>query len=147
MAKENKKAPEATTEVTAENVMEQIRNKNLMPEGIAEEVTKEIEEEERNAKKSDLKDAILRASCENCNALISLRKQRHEEKHLKTYLEKTKSLLDDLKTGKLTVVEYNKAIQSAKDEKRKGYDEVQKEYSDNIKELRNSNPNFRWIMW
>lgn len=149
MAKDEKtkKAQEATEGVTVDNVMEQIRQKNLMPEGIAKEVADEIAEEEKKHKKSELKEAVLRASCENCGALISLRKQRREEKHLKTYLEKTKSLLDDLANGKLTVAEYNKAIQSAKEEKRKGYDEVEKEYNDNIRELRNSNPNFRWMIW
>lgn len=147
MAKENKNAAqtaEQKAEVNESNVMETIRTGNLMPENLAKEVQEEISKEETEEKKSELKSCILDARYENFRALIIVRKARHEEKHLKTYLTKTKELLDELCTGKKTVAEYQKALREARDEKEKGFNECSKEFEENMKELRNSNGRFRY---
>ena len=138
MAKDTKKTETKNTVMNEENVMDAIKNGNKMPEGIADEVQKEIEEEEKKKKKSILKEKILKAGYWNKKELLQLRQRRREEKATKDALTRSKEFLDKLKGGELTPTEYEEELKKSQSEKQKAISESNDQYRKELRELQNS---------
>lgn len=137
--KETKTTKSATTTVIDENnVLDNIKNANKMPEGLADEVQKEIAEEEKNKKKSILKSAILKASYWNMKELLQLRQRRREEKITKEALARSKDSLDKLKAGEITPNEYEDALKASQKTKSDAVSESNKSFRKELDELRSS---------
>ena len=150
MAKKNEtagKTAPVNNEVTTESVMDVIKQGNMMPENAAENVLAQIEKEEKEHKESQLKDRILRARFKNFKELLQLRARRREEKATKEALTATKTALDELCAGKLTVADYDKKAAKIEDAKRKAFSESSKQYEEEYCELKNVNPSFRCFCW
>lgn len=147
MAKNNKNAaPAAQTEetkvtsaveTTVENIEEQIKSGNKFNEDLAEKAKKRNSERDEERKVAEL--AEVQSSARYCNKreLLELKKRRKEEKATKECLDKTKNLLDDLESGKITKNEYKDKISEAYKEKFKAFDEIDKWFNGLVNELKN----------
>lgn len=138
MAKDTKNTEVKNTVVDENNVLDSIKNGNKMPEGIAEEVKKEIAEEEKKKKKSILKEKIMKAGYWNKKELLQLRQRRREEKATKEALTRSKQYLDDLAGGKITPTEYEDLLKKSQEDKRKAINESNEVYRNELRELQSS---------
>lgn len=128
-----------------ENVMTNIRERNLLKEDNIVKALEEIENDNDEKQQREAKAAILCATYQNNKSLIKLRSRRREEKATKNLLVESKELLDGLIAKKFTVKEYNEKRMELK---RKFKEENAKNdniYSNELDELRaNFGNNFRW---
>lgn len=153
MAKDNKKPAEAkenksaVTEMTAENVMEVIKNKNLMTDDAVKAAAEQIEKDKAEDQKREAMRAIKRFEYKNASALIELRKRRAEEKATKEHLTKTKEILDGYLAGKTTRVESEKLEKEAEEAKRKAFKDIEQEFNQNYRELRDAYPGYYSYDW
>lgn len=136
--KENKKTEVKNTVVDETNVLDTIKNGNKMPEGLADEVKKEIAEEEKKKKKSILKEKIMKAGYWNKKELLQLRQRRREEKATKEALTRSKEQLDKLASGEITPTEYEDLLKKSQQEKTKAIQDSNEEYCKELRELQNS---------
>lgn len=145
----NVKTPTVETpkDVTVESIEEQIKSANKMEETIVELAEKEIKAEQDEKKKSDLKRAILQATYINSRELLELKKRRAEEKVTKKCLEGTLDALNELKSGKLTPLEYDKKIKDLVKDKRNDFEDIDNKHIELVKELRDNFPNYYSMDW
>lgn len=136
--KETKTTKSATTVMNEDNVLDNLKNANKMPEGLADEVQKEIEQEEKDKKKSILKTAILKANYWNMKELLQLRQRRREEKITKDALVRSKESLDKLKAGEITPNEYEELLRTSQKTKSDAVSESNKEFRKELSELQSS---------
>ena len=147
MAKETKKpASNEVATVTEDNVMEQIKNGNLLKEKNVKAAIEEIEKQKDEKQKNEAINMICVAKYSNSKALLELRARRREEKNNKEFLTATKELLDDALGGKITPVDYKKKREELRDEFRKKNRESDNQLSEEMRELRNSFES-RWEYW
>lgn len=118
-----------------------------MEETIVELAEKEIKAEQDEKKKSDLKHAILQATYINSRELLELKKRRAEEKVTKKCLEGTLEALNELKSGKLTPLEYDKKIKDLVKDKRNDFEDIDNKHIELVKELRDNFPNYYSVDW
>ena len=140
-------ATAANTEVTAENVVEQLKAGNKFEEDVKNEAIAQLEKEKKERQVSELKRAINKASYDEKKCLLSLRKSRATEKLVKERLKSLDEAIDELKNGKITPTEYNKKCDAIKEEHRKKVGELEKEYEEYNRELRNAFPSFWGWDW
>lgn len=128
-----------------ENVMTNIRERNLLKEDNIAKALEEIENDNDEKQQREAKAAILCATYQNNKSLIKLRSRRREEKTTKNLLVESKELLDGLIAKKFTIKEYN---EKRAELKRKFQEENAKNdniYSNELDELRaNFGNSFRW---
>lgn len=146
MAKETKKAAGNEVAVTEENVLDQIKNGNLMKEANVKAAIDEIEKQKDERQKNEAMNMICTAKYSNSKALLELRARRREEKNTKEYLTKTKELLDRVLTGKITPTEHKKQRDDLREEFRKKNRESDNQLTEEMQELRNSFEG-RWQYW
>ena len=146
MAKETKKAAGNEVAVTEENVLDQIKNGNLMKEANVKAAIDEIEKRKDEKQKNEAMNMICAAKYSNSKALLELRARRREEKNTKEYLTKTKELLDSVLAGKITPTEYNKQRDGLREEFRKKNRESDNQLTEEMQELRNGFEG-RWQYW
>lgn len=146
MAKETKKAAGNEVAVTEENVLDQIKNGNLMKEANVKAAIDEIEKKKDEKQKNEAMNMICAAKYSNGKALLELRARRREEKNTKEYLTKTKELLDNVLAGKITPTEHKKQRDDLREEFRKKNRESDNQLTEEMQELRNSFEG-RWQYW
>lgn len=138
MAKETKKQASEVAVVTEENVMEQIKNGNLLKESNVKAAIEEIEKRKDEKQKQEAIDMICVAKYQNSKALLELRARRREEKNNKEFLTATKEVLDEVLGGKITPVNYRKKRADLREEFRKKNRESDTQLSEEMQELRES---------
>ena len=146
MAKETKKAAGNEVVVTEENVLDQIKNGNLMKESNVKAAIDEIEKQKDEKQKNEAMNMICAAKYSNSKALLELRARRREEKNTKEYLTKTKELLESVLAGKITTTEHKKQRDDLREEFRKKNRESDNQLTGEMQELRNSFEG-RWQYW
>lgn len=146
MAKETKKPASTAAAVTEDNVMEQIKNGNILAEANVKAAIEEIQKQKDEKQKKEAMDMICRAKYLNNKALLELRARRREEKNNKEYLAETKNILDEVLGGKITPIEYKKKCDDLREEFRKKNRESDKQLSEEMQELRESFEG-RWQYW
>lgn len=146
MAKETKKSAGTAVAVTEDNVMEQIKNGNILAEANVKAAIEEIQKQKDEKQKKEAMDMICRAKYLNNKALLELRARRREEKNNKEYLTETKNILDEVLGGKITPTEYKKKCDDLREEFRKKNRESDNKLSEEMKELRESFEG-RWQYW
>lgn len=146
MAKETKKPASEVVVATEENVMEQIKNGNILAEANVKAAIEEIQKQKDEKQKKEAMDMICRAKYLNNKALLELRARRREEKNNKEYLTETKNILDEVLGGKITPIEYKKKCEDLREEFRKKNRESDKQLSEEMQELRESFEG-RWQYW
>jgi hypothetical protein len=146
MAKETKKSASTAVAVTEDNVMEQIKNGNILAEANVKAAIEEIQKQKDEKQKKEAMDMICRAKYLNNKALLELRARRREEKNNKEYLTETKNILDEVLGGKITPIEYKKKCEDLREEFRKKNRESDKQLSEEMQELRESFEG-RWQYW
>lgn len=146
MAKETKKTASTAVAVTEDNVMEQIKNGNILAEANVKAAIEEIQKQKDEKQKKEAMDMICRAKYLNNKALLELRARRREEKNNKEYLTETKNILDEVLGGKITPIEYKKKCEDLREEFRKKNRESDKQLSEEMQELRESFEG-RWQYW
>lgn len=144
-AEETKKSP--VESVNEENIVDQLREKNLQKDATVQAALDEIEKEKDEKKKREAKSAILKFEYKNLRALLQLRRRRQEDKATKAYLSTTKEIKDDYLAGKLTKVEADKKSDEAEANLRKEMDKIDNETADNVRELRQAYPNYYCWDW
>lgn len=138
MAKETKKPASEVAVATEENVMEQIKNGNLLKESNVKAAIEEIEKRKDEKQKQEAIDMICVAKYQNSKALLELRARRREEKNNKEFLTATKEVLDEVLGGKITPVNYRKKRAELREEFRKKNRESDTQLSEEMQELRES---------
>ena len=114
MAKQEK-APAKQEEVAApvvineDNVMDNIRNGNLMKEKNVQAALAKIEQEKDEKQQEELKNLISMSVYNNNKKLLQLRARRGEAKVTKEILTKTLDLKNQVLAGKMTMAEYKEA--------------------------------------
>lgn len=146
MAKETKKPASTAVAVTEDNVMEQIKNGNILAEANVKAAIEEIQKQKDEKQKKEAMDMICRAKYLNNKALLELRARRREEKNNREYLTETKNILDEVLGGKITPIEYKKKCEDLREEFRKKNRESDKQLSEEMQELRESFEG-RWQYW
>lgn len=146
MAKETKKPASEIVVVTEDNVMEQIKNGNLLKEANVKAAIEEIEKQKDNKQKNEAMDMICTAKYSNSKALLELRARRREEKNNKEFLTVTKNILDDVLSGKITPADYKKKREDLREEFRKKNRESDNQLREEMQELRESFEG-RWQYW
>lgn len=146
MAKETKKPASEIVVVTEDNVMEQIKNGNLLKEANVKAAIEEIEKQKDNKQKKEAMDMICTAKYSNSKALLELRTRRREEKNNKEFLTATKNVLDDVLGGKITPTDYKKKREDLREEFRKKNRESDNQLREEMQELRESFEG-RWQYW
>ena len=138
MAKETKKPASEVVVATEENVMEQIKNGNLLKESNVKAALEEIEKRKDEKQKAEAIDMICVAKYQNSKALLELRARRREEKNNKEFLTATKNVLDEVLGGKITPVDYRKKRCELREDFRKKNRESDTQLSEEMQELRES---------
>lgn len=146
MAKETKKSASEVVVVTEDNVMEQIKNGNLLKEANVKAAIEEIEKQKDDKQKKEAMDMICTAKYSNSKALIELRARRREEKNNKEFLTATKNVLDEVLGGKITPTDYKKKREDLREEFRKKNRESDNQLREEMQELRESFEG-RWQYW
>lgn len=146
MAKETKKPASIAVAVTEDNVMEQIKNGNILAEANVKAAIEEIQKQKDEKQKKEAMDMICRAKYLNNKALLELRTRRREEKNNKEYLTETKNILDEVLGGKITPTEYKKKCDDLREEFRKKNRESDNQLCEEMHELRESFEG-RWQYW
>ena len=146
MAKETKKQASTAVAVTEDNVMEQIKNGNILAEANVKAAIEEIQKQKDEKQKKEAMDMICRAKYLNNKALLELRARRREEKNNKEYLTETKNILDEVLGGKITPIEYKKKCEDLREEFRKKNRESDNQLREEMQELRESFEG-RWQYW
>lgn len=146
MAKETKKPASTAVTVTEDNVMEQIKNGNILAEANVKAAIEEIQKQKDEKQKKEAMDMICRAKYLNNKALLELRARRREEKNNKEYLTETKNILDEVLGGKITPTEYKKKCDDLREEFRKKNRESDNQLREEMQELRESFEG-RWQYW
>ena len=139
MAKEKDvKKVAGTTEVTVDNVMEDIRKDNVQNDETVKKAFEELDKEQDEKKKNEAKAAIMKFKYKNRRALIAIRKERADEKIRKTYLTSTKEILDKFLAGEITMVEANKMEEEIESKLREGFKKNNEQYRTDCDELRHA---------
>lgn len=138
MAKETKKPASEVVAVTEDNVMEQIKNGNLLKEANVKAAIEEIEKQKDDKQKKEAMDMICTAKYSNSKALLELRARRREEKNNKEFLTATKNVLDEVLGGKITPTDYKKKREDLREEFRKKNRESDNQLREEMQELRES---------
>lgn len=146
MAKETKKPASEVVVATEENVLEQIKNGNLLKEANVKAALEEIEKQKDEKQKKEAMNMICVAKYQNSKALLELRARRREEKNTKEFLTETKNILDEVLGGKITPTNYNKKRDDLREEFRKKNRESDSQLSEEMQELRESFEG-RWQYW
>ena len=146
MAKETKKPVSTVVTVTEDNVMDQIKNGNILAEANVKAAIEEIQKQKDEKQKKEAMDMICRAKYLNNKALLELRARRREEKNNKEYLTETKNILDEVLGGKITPTEYKKKCDDLREEFRKKNRESDNQLREEMQELRESFEG-RWQYW
>lgn len=146
MAKETKKPASEVVVVTEDNVMEQIKNGNLLKEANVKAAIEEIEKQKDEKQKKEAMDMICTAKYSNSKALLELRARRREEKNNKEFLTATKNVLDEVLGGKITPTDYKKKREDLREEFRKKNRESDNQLREEMQELRESFEG-RWQYW
>lgn len=146
MAKETKKPASEIVVVTEDNVMEQIKNGNLLKEANVKAAIEEIEKQKDDKQKKEAINMICTAKYSNSKALLELRARRREEKNNKEFLTATKNILDEVLGGKITPTDYKKKREGLREEFRKKNRESDNQLCKEMQELRESFEG-RWQYW
>lgn len=146
MAKETAKETKKV-EITSENVVEQLKAGNKFEEDVANEAIAQLEKDKKQRQVDELKRAINKASYDEKKCLLSLRKARAQEKPVKDRLKALDAAIDELKGGKITPTEYNKRCDEIKATHRHALDDIEKEYNEYYRELRNAFPSYWGWDW
>lgn len=146
MAKETAKETKKV-EITSENVVEQLKAGNKFEEDVANEAIAQLEKDKKQRQVDELKRAINKASYDEKKCLLSLRKARAQEKPVKDRLKALDAAIDELKGGKITPTEYNKRCDEIKTTHRHALDDIEKEYNEYYRELRNAFPSYWGWDW
>lgn len=164
MAKQNQKPapakveqPAATT-VANDNIMEEIRNKNIGEASMVKIAQQQIKDEQDKRLIEDKKRKISEAMYINAKARLMLRARRREEAATKDYLTKTKELLDELtgtvnekgetvKEPTLTIFQYEDKRREITKEKDKAFAESDRQFREELKELRYQFPSYYCYEW
>lgn len=145
MAKNEKK--NGMMEVTDESVMDQIKNANKFSEDIVKTADEIKDKEERERRARELNEIRDRATYYNLKSVLQTRLINKHKRATDAFREKTRDLLSDVISGKLTATEYTEAIAKAVSETNSVISEGQKDYNTGIQELRNKFPNGNWYEW
>lgn len=146
MAKEIKKPASTAVAVTEDNVMEQIKNGNILAEANVKAAIEEIQKKKDEKQKIEAMDMICRAKYLNNKALLELRARRREENNNKEYLTETKNILDEVLGSKITPTEYKKKCDDLREEFRKKNRESDNQLCEEMQELRESFES-HWQYW
>lgn len=165
MAKQNQKAAAAAQTVQTpvvenpaeDNVMEEIRNKNIGEANLAVLAKEQLKDEQNKRLIEDKKRKIAEAEYINMKARLMLRARRREANATKEYLKETKEILDQL-TGTtnekgevvpptLTIFQYEDKRREITKKKNEAFRDSDRQFSEEVKELRYQYPNYWSYEW
>ena len=150
MAKTDSKAAAAAgtkVEITSENVVEQIKAGNKFEEDVKNEAIAQLEKDKKERQVAELKRAINKSDYDEKKCLLALRKNRALEKPTKDRLKALDAAIEELKGGKITAVEYDKKRDEIRKQHQKAVQDINEEYDEYTRELRNAYPTYWGYDW
>jgi hypothetical protein len=146
MGKDKEKKTTNEVVINEENVKDMIKNGNLLKDANVQTALENIKKKEDEHQVQEATNMIMCAKYVNTKELLQLRARRREEKITKEALTKSKELLDEVLSGKLTPTEYKKKKSEIAKEKSDAMRASDNELKDDINELRNSyTGNYRYM--
>ena len=136
MAKDTKKTAEKAQETTVDNIVDQLDAKNTMQDGVKEAALAKMDKDLKEKQVNELIRAIERATYINNRFVITLRKNRQEEKAIKEALAKSKELLDSLSDSKLPTDKYDEELNALDKKLGEAFNEAKNEENKNVEKLR-----------
>lgn len=150
MAKNEKNAAKPAakaTEVTVENVEEQIHSDNKMEDSIVAQAEADLQKEKDDKKKAEMKEALVMAEFINKREVLQLKKPRDYEKIIKETLNASKENLDKLKSGEITPRQYDAAMLEVSKKRRDEFNKIDEKYRNLLIELKNNFPSYYSVDW
>lgn len=146
-----------SAEIQEDNVIDEIRNKNIGEANIAELAKQQLKDEQNKRLIEEKKRKIAEAEYINLKARLMLRARRREANATKDYLKETKELLNQL-TGytndkgevvapTLTIFQYEEKRREITKKKNEAFRDSDRQYSDELKELRFQYPSYYCYEW
>lgn len=146
MGKDKEKKTTNEVVINEENVKDMIKNGNLLKDANVQTALENIKKKEDEHQVQEATSMIMCAKYVNTKELLQLRARRREEKITKEALTKSKELLDEVLSGKLTPTEYKKKKSEIAKEKSDAMRASDNDLKDDINELRNSyTGNYRYM--
>ena len=144
MAKENKGADKAKNSIIDMinnldgSVSDNLKNANTMEAEVREMAESKMKEEEKKEKADELVRITKRAVYTNVRLCIEAKYTKDTKEVMDTARNKSLALLNDLKEGKITAVQYENELEKMIDEQIKEVSKCGEERRNNMKELNNS---------
>ena len=129
------------TNVTEENIVEQIKNANKYSEEVVKLAAEKAEEKEKERMIREFNELKDKATYINLKSVLRTRRDRAAEKATSAMRLKTLELIKLVADGKMTAKEYEEELNKAVDEANKAVDEGNKEFAKMAEELRQKFPN------
>lgn len=133
-----KKDVKKPVELNEENVIDSIKKGNVFQEEHVKAAIEQIQKGKDEKKKNEAVELICRADYANKKELLHLRARRREERITKEILTRTATLKDEVLAGKHTLREFEILKSKLNEEKKKRYDESDRIYQEELRELKNS---------
>lgn len=147
MAKKEDQKKAAEQQLNVENVMDVVRNGNLIDEEVIKLGDEKDDQEAKERKVREYRRAKNQSKYSNLKDLLTLRARRREEKITKEKLGISKELFDDLCAGKITPNEYEEKRKESLNEIKKKFDESEKQLHKEIQELQEQFPGYWSWEW
>lgn len=147
MAKKEDQKKAAEQQLNVENVMDVVRNGNLIDEEVIKLGDEKDDQEAKERKVREYRRAKNQSKYSNLKDLLTLRARRREEKITKEKLGISKELFDDLCAGKITPNEYEEKRKESLKEIKKKFDESEKQLHKEIQELQEQFPGYWSWEW
>ena len=128
------------TNVTEENIVDQIKNANKYSEEVVKLAAEKAEEKEKERMIREFNELKDKATYINLKSVLRTRRDRAAEKATSAMRLKTLELIKLVADGKMTAKEYEEELNKAVDEANKAVDEGNKEFAKMAEELRQKFP-------
>lgn len=145
MAKDKEvKAQQATNE---ENIQDVINNMGVVTEEQIKEVQEKIEKARKEKLDEKAKGILLKMEYIQKSTLLSLRRQRRCERKITDYLKAMTAVVDEIKSGKRPVTDFNNELVKLKSDLDKDLREIGRDIDESQNKLDELFPdswNYRW---
>ncbi len=145
MAKNEKKTSVVDfKDITTENVAESLKSANVFGEGIVALSDENDTEETKKRKARDLSALKTKANYQNTRLVLAARFNKKCLKAQEDARNASLALVDRVKKGELTLIDYDEEMSKVIDESVKKVDEAGKEFEKLLRELREAVPGGCW---
>lgn len=147
MAKEKPATKPEVANANDESIDEALRQENLSTKEIAQKAVEKNKAENEERIMNELRREINRAEYCNWRDVAQTRKTKQEMRAQEDTRNEGKKLLEQLKGGEITMVEYRDARKELEKKQREKFSKISEELSKTMRELRQRFPGYYCYEW